>query len=369
MSRLGEVPADRLSRRFGWEGWLAVLLLPPVIAWLARRRWRSAPTEIAPIGPELTPLGRLEREFLAVLASHVSDPFARDGDGLAQALRAVGVDSAVADHVKRLRDRLRAARYGPRGLGDAAELGAEIEQVLRVLGADGSQIRRPHVASVVMVVVALVGSAPVQAQTSSAEALFEAGALRAAADSFAARAARDPRDPAHWYNLGATLYRAGADGKATAAWTLAARLAPRDPAIRRALRLLPAADPVTEQLLHVGWATPAEWAIVGAMGWVVLWLAVALGTRRRAVLALIAALALSSAILGAIEWRRRDLPVVVVTAEAAPVRTAPYGAASAAATIPAGGALLAGRSYGPWREVHRKDGIHGWVLGEEIAGL
>jgi hypothetical protein len=59
----------------------------------------------------------------------------------------------------------------------------------------------------------------------------------------------------------------------------------------------------------------------------------------------------------------------VVTADAAPVRTAPYGGASAAATISAGGALLAGRSYGPWREVHRKDGIHGWVLGEEIAGL
>lgn len=369
LSRLGEVPADRLSRRFGWEGWLAVLLLPPVIAGLARRRWRSAPTEVAPMGPALTPLGRLEREFLAVLASHVSDPFARDGDGLAQALRAAGVDSAVADHVKRLRDRLRAARYGPRGLGDAAELGAEIEQVLRVLGADGSQIRRPHVASVVMVVIALVGAAPLQAQTSSAEALFEAGALRAAADSFAARAARDPHDPAHWYNLGATLYRAGADGKATAAWTLAARMAPRDPAIRRALRLLPAADPVTEQLLRVGWATPAEWAIVAAMGWVVLWFAVALGTRRRVLLALLAAVVISAAILGAIEWRRRDLPVVVVTADAAPVRTAPYGAASAAATIPAGGALLAGRSYGPWREVHRKDGIHGWVLGEEIAGL
>jgi hypothetical protein len=218
-------------------------------------------------------------------------------------------------------------------------------------------------------VIGLVGSAPVQAQTSSAEALFEAGALRAAADSFAARAAGEPRDPAHWYNLGATLYRAGADGKATAAWTLAARLAPRDPAIRRALRLLPAADPVTEQLLRVGWATPAEWAIVGAMGWVVLWFAVALGTRRRVVLALLAAVVISSAILGAIEWRRRDLPVVVVTADAAPVRTAPYGGASAAATISAGGALLAGRSYGPWREVHRKDGIHGWVLGEEIAGL
>src|SRR5207253_2990695 len=85
------------------------LAVPPLIALFASRRWRRAPaaTVVTP-GPGLTPLGRLEREFLAVLSSHVSDPFARDGDGLAPALRAPGVDSAVADHVKRLRDRLRA---------------------------------------------------------------------------------------------------------------------------------------------------------------------------------------------------------------------------------------------------------------------
>jgi tetratricopeptide (TPR) repeat protein len=276
--------------------------------------------------------------------------------------------------VKRLRDRLRAARYGPRGLGDAAELGAEIQQVLRVLGAEGQAgPRRPHivVASMLMGIV-LVGAQhamPLQAQTSSAEALYEAGALRAAADSFAARAARDPRDPANWYNLGSTLYRAGADGKAAAAWTVAARLAPRDPAIRRARRLLPAPDPVTERLLRVGWATPAEWAIIASVGWVVLWIAVASGVRRRAVLVPFAAFALGAAVMGVVEWRRRDQPVVVVTAEAAPVRAAPYGGASAVATVPAGGALLVGRSYGPWREVHRKDGIHGWVLGQEVSGL
>src|SRR5204863_6971365 len=119
------------------------------IAWLARRRRRQERTSAGATtaGPALSPLGRVEREFLAVLASHVSDPFARDGDGLAQALRAAGVESAVADHVKRLRDRLRAARYGPRGLGDAAELAAEIEQVLRVLGAEGpagAGMRRPR---------------------------------------------------------------------------------------------------------------------------------------------------------------------------------------------------------------------------------
>jgi len=218
-----------------------------------------------------------------------------------------------------------------------------------------------------MLVIVMVGAQT--ARTPSAEALFEAGALRAAADSFAARAAREPRDPAHWYNLGATLYRAGADGKATAAWIRAARLAPREPAIRRALRLLPAPDPVTADLLQVGWATPAEWGLLAAAGWLLLWLVIAFGARRRAVLAVFGAVASAAFVLGAIEWRRRDQPIAVVIAETAPVRAAPYGGASAAASIPAGGALLLGRSYGAWVEVHRSDGIHGWVLGGEISGL
>lgn len=371
IARVGALPADRLSQRFGWQGWLAVLLLPPLIALLAQRRRRSVPIPESVIpNPVVTPLGQLEREFLTVLASHVSDPVARDGDGLAPALRAAGVDSAVADHVRRLRDRLRAARYGPRGLGDAAELAAEIQQVLRVLGAEGHGThRRPHATVAGLVLGFLAATHPLGAQSPSAEALFEAGALRAAADSFAARAAQEPREAAHWYNLGATLYRAGADGKATAAWTLAARLAPRDPAIRRARKLLPPQDPVTEELLQVGWATPAEWAIVGTAAWLMLWLAIGLGMRRRLVLGLFAAVATAASFMGALEWRRRERPVVVVTADAAPVRAAPYGGASAATTIPAGGALLKGRTYGPWLEVHRKDGIHGWVLGGEIAGL
>jgi len=364
----GALAADRLSQQLGWQGWLALLLVPPLIAWLARHRWRRAPAPVVALDPRLTPLGRLEREFLAVLASYVSDPFARDGDGLAQALRAAGVDNAVADHVKRLRDRLRAARYGPRGLGDAAELAEEIEQVLRVLGAEGSVgARRPHAIVTVLLLVLVPFTAV--AQTPSAEALFEAGALRAAADSFAARAAREPRDPAHWYNLGATLYRAGADGKATAAWIRAARLAPRDPAIRRALRLLPAPDPMTEQLLRVGWATPAEWGLIAAAGWLVLWLLVAAGSRRRAAIALFGAVALGASVVGGTEWRRRDQAIAVAIADGVPVRAAPYGGASAAASVPAGGALLVGRRYGPWVEVHRADGIHGWVLGKEIAGL
>lgn len=371
VARVGELAADRLSRRFGWEGWLAVLLIPPLVALLARRRGRAVANPQSPVpSPVITPLGQVEREFLAVLASHVSDPVARDGDGLAPALRAAGVDSAVADHVRRLRDRLRAARYGPRGLGDAAELAAEIQQVLRVLGAEGQRThRRPHATVVGFLIAIIVATHPPSAQSPSAEALFEAGALRAAADSFAARAAQEPGEAAHWYNLGATLYRAGADGKATAAWTRAARLAPRDAAIRRARRLIPPPDAITEQLLEVGWATPAEWAIVGTGAWLLLWLAVGLGVRRRLVLGVFTGVAIAAGVMGALEWKRRARPVVVVIADAAPVRAAPYGGASSATTIPAGGALLKGRTYGPWLEVHRQDGIHGWVLGGEISGL
>lgn len=374
LPRRDEPWADRLGRSLGLAGWLAVALLPPLIVWLTRRP-RAAP-EAAAAGEgapahDVSRLGGLEHEFLSVLASHVPDAFARDGDGLAQALRAAGVESAVADHVKRLRDRLRAARYGPRGLGDAAELAAEIEQVLRVLGAESGARRRHR--TIVAVWLLILAASRLDAQAASAEALYEAGALRAAADSFAARAAGEPGVAAHWYNLGATLYRAGADGKATAALMLATRLAPRDAVIRRTRRLLPAPDLASEQLLAVGWATPAEWALIAGASWGLLWLLAlggGVGRRRHAVLmVLLGAVALGATALGSTERQRRRRPLAVVVAAEVPVRTAPYGGASAAATVHAGAALLVGRRYGRWVEVRRPDGVRGWVLAGEIVRL
>ena len=370
----GEEPwAERLASGLGTTGWLAIALLPPLLVWLRRRRPEPLPVaaDQTSTASDGTRLGRLEHDFLTVLASHVPDAFARDGDGLAQALRAAGIDSAVADHVKRLRDRLRAARYGPRGLGDAAELAAEIEQVLRVLGAESGGRRRHRI--IVGVALLFATASTLHAQAHSAEALYEAGALRAAADSFAARAAAEPAVAAHWYNLGATLYRAGADGKATAAWTLATRLAPRDAVIRRARRLLPAPDLASEQLLAVGWATPGEWALIVAAAWGMLWL-LALGAaperRRRAVLMVVlAAVVAGAAALGAAEQRRRARTLAVVIASDVPVRAAPYGGASAASTVHAGAALIVGQRYGRWVEVRRPDGVRGWVLAGEIVQL
>ena len=360
--------ADELARSFVPWGWLVLLVGPPLLVWRRRRRGIGAaiPGTAAPAVPaRLTRLGHLEREFQALLASHVPDQPARDGDGLARALRAAGVDSAVADHVKRLRDRLRASRYGPRGLGDAAELAAELEQVLHVLGADPGGKGRRVVAAIAL--LALVGLArPAAAQTMSAEALYEAGALRAAADSFAARAAGSPHVAAHWYNLGATLYRAGADGKATAAWTRAARLAPRDPLVRRAHELLPPPDAASEALLTTGLATPGEWALVAGLSWVAMWSAVAARRRRTVVLGL-SLVTVAAAGLASREGLRRSQPLAIVLNAATPVRVAPYGGASPASMVEAGAALLVERPYGAWLEVIRADGVRGWVLAAEVS--
>src|SRR5256714_1529259 len=157
----------------------------------------------------LSRTGGAERGFHALLASHVPDAEARDGDGLGRALRAAGVESALADHVMRLRDRLRAARYGPRAPGDATQLASELEQVLRGLDGDPARTgRRGRDGRVVAIVAAvacgLLGAParPAAAHALSAEALYDAGALRAAAraanESAAARAAAEPRVPAHW---------------------------------------------------------------------------------------------------------------------------------------------------------------------------
>jgi hypothetical protein len=215
---------------------------------------------------------------------------------------------------------------------------------------------------------ALLAARPAGAQAPSAEALYEAGALRAASDSFAARAAAQPGVAAHWYNLGATLYRAGADGKANAAWARAARLAPRDPRIRRARELLPAPDAASEPLLAAGSATPAEWAFVAVLGWLGLWAAVVF-RRQRSLLVMLAGLTAGAAGLAAREWQRSRRAVVVVVNPATPVRVAPYGGASAAVTLDAGAALVVERRYGAWLQVRRRDGVHGWVLVAETARL
>lgn len=368
--------ADRVAGALGLPGWLAIVLLPPAFVWWrSRRRVPVAAPAAAPI--EGTRLGDLERQFLKLLTARVADAPAREGAGLVRALQVAGVDRSVALHVVRVRDRLRAARYGPRGVEDFKSLQSELEQVLRSLESErvGRRSRASGLgASLAVLLSVCAAGAAVRAQgmenVTGAEALYRAGALRAAADSFAARAAADTLSPAHWYDLGAALYGSGADGKAVAAWVTAQRLAPRNAVIRHARTLLPPPDAITEDLLAVGPVTPGECALVGAALWVACWGALLL-VRRRAVAAVLGSLALGAAVFGQIERHRRARPVGVIVSAATPVRAAPYGSASASIVLEPGVAVLVEDQFngGQWLRVRRPDGVQGWVQAGQVARL
>ncbi len=365
--------SDDLAGRLWPFGWTAILLMPPLALYLRLRRHERRRSGVEPEVHEEGELATLERAFGILVQAHVSDAFSRDGASLARALRAAGVERSLAEHVGRLRERLRGVRYGPRNSGDPRELAAEVRKVLQSLAHDSRGRRRRLSVGLGMLLVGVLGGVRSgRAQGTTAEALYQAGALSAAADSFSSRAAHDTLDPAHWYDLGATLYRSGEDGKAVAAWVMAERLAPRNGAIRQARDLLPAPDAASASLLAVGYLTPGEWWVVAAVLWILCW-AVLIASRatRRILGASFGTLALTAALLGLFEQRREDRPLVVITSPRTPVRAAPYGPSSASLVLEPGAAAVVVDTFagGRWLRIRRGDGVAGWVLATQVVRL
>src|SRR5260370_25223514 len=146
---------------------------------------------------------------------------------------------------------------------------------------------------------------------------------------------------------------------------MAARLAPRDPLVQRARELLPTPDAPSEPLLAGGRATPGEGALAAALGWVALWIAVA-ARRRRTILLTLTLFTTGAAGLAAREALRQARPVVIILNPATAVRVAPYGSASAAATVAGGAALTVHRGYGPCLPLPRHDRLRARLLATQV---
>ena len=358
-------PAARVFDTLG-ALWFVVLLLPPVLvavalgwpAWRRRRRM-VALSDAAGSG---SALDRLDRAFRDALGRLVPEAQHLEGRELADALRAAGVDPSLAAHAARARDRVRGAVFGPGDPADAAELEAEVQEILRGLtGAFGHRRRLAVPAVVLFLCIPLPG----RAQEAAPEHLYAAGAHRAAADSFLARASREPRVPAHWYNAGNALYRLGQDGRALAAWLEAARLAPRAGDVRSALRLVPR-DPVTSGIAPVFPVTPAELTLFAVAAWILGWLLL-LPRRRAAGVTLLAVAGIAATAAWAIEARYAQ-PTAIVLDEGVPLRTAPYGTAAASRQLVRGIAVRIERARDGWLLVERS-GARGWVRQGEVARL
>jgi hypothetical protein len=368
MTRRGATTLDGLGRRLRW--WMLALSAagPPLLAGLVgvalRIRWRKPVQREGPADPTLE---ALDKELRAKLAQLMPGIHAREGDNLPAALRAAGVEAPVAIHASRVRDRLRDALYGPEGATDPTELAAEVHEVLRALPGGRHHGRR------VMRVVGVAGALvlawviPLAGQYTTAEQLFEAGAYRAAADSFQLRASAEPADPSQWFNAGAALFGAGEETAARTMWIKAARLAPRDEAIRAALQSVPPVDTDAARKTWVAPVTVVELALASVVLWVVGWVVRALGTRRRWATSLVVAGAVTAGLAGYLQYRYTD-PVALVIVPNASAREAPFGSAQASTRFAEGTAVRVERQEGAWRLVSR-GALRGWVLAGEVSGL
>jgi hypothetical protein len=342
--------------------WLLLFAAPPLLITFRRRplRRRAVPVPVVETG-----LKAAEEKLDAVVRGLVPDPDLRSRAGLAAAVRAAGADGETASRVAAVRERLLARQYGPRGFtAEDQALVAEVDELVHRLGGS---LRGwgGRVAPIVLLLTVLGG--PLVSQAPAPEGLYEAGALRAAADGFSRRAEQEPAVAAHWYDLGATYYRLGAKGRATAVWVRARRLAPRQSNIIRALRLTPAPDAASVRLLWSPPVTPEELLLLGALCWLGGWVGWVLRPRARdrwaALLIVAGAAALAGLALRA--WYRRPIAIVL---DQTTLRLSPHGRAPAVAPLEDGAAVRMVRSDRGWVLV-RAGRAEGWVPADAVAPI
>jgi tetratricopeptide (TPR) repeat protein len=210
-----------------------------------------------------------------------------------------------------------------------------------------------------------VTSAPGWSQ--NAEALYQAGAYRLAADSFIARAEAAPGFPAHWYNAGNALYRAGDQTGARVAWLRAARALPRDGDIRRALDLVEAPDATSAAATDVAIVTPGEVLAIAAALWVLGWALAALRRPLRHVVPTLL-LAVVVALLGWSKAREYRRATALVRYQNTALRLAPIASASTRRAMNAGTSVQVLRDYAGWVLVKRGND-QGWVQRSDIISL
>jgi hypothetical protein len=356
--------AWRLARTIPDWVWPVIFLLPPILVHARGRRLYHRRRR--PVVPPETGLRAAEEKLDAVVRGLVPDPDHRSRTGLAAAVRAAGADAETASRVAAVRERLLARRYGPPGImAEDSALMTEVEELVHRLG-DSLRGWRGRGVTVALLIGLITGQA--NAQAPPPEGLYEAGALRAAAEGFARRAELEPAVAAHWYDLGATYYRLGAKGRATAAWIRARRLEPREPTIVRALRLTPAPDATSARWLWSPPVTSEELLLAGALGWIIGWIGWVLRPRLRDrwTILLVFAGAAALAGFGLRAWYRRPIAIVL---DQTSLRLSPHGRAPALGPLEAGGAVQILRRDRGWVLVRSGDSREGWVASDAIATI
>lgn len=352
------VAAHRLLS--GLPPWLVLtfLLAPPLLVLLPRRlpgRTRRAPVA----SRKVDPVAQAEEELSRTLAGLVPRLPNFEGEKLESALRSAGIETGTARRAVEVRERVRAARYGPAGSLDRKAILAETREMIDRLAPAGAagRTRRAITAGLLLVALGPVRSGFAQT-TMSPEVLYERGALSSAASAFAERARLEPDVPAHWFNLGASRFRMGAAGSALAAWTRAERLAPRDPSIRRSLRLVPVPEDRSARALWVPPVTPEELLLAAGMLWIAGWTGFAFTRQHRWLMVVVGGLVCAGAAGGLGLWYRR--PLGIVTSDNA-LALSPHELAPAVVAVQVGSVVTVLQRERGWTMVREVGGKIGWL--------
>jgi len=345
---------------------ILLLLLGPAIGAVRFWQGRRVPVPRAP-DPRGDLLPGAERQLTQAVRSLVPRAAELDREGLLRALRAAGLEDAEGTEIVALQERIRAARFSGEG---GLQRHALVEQVSRVvvrLRDEGAGSRRgPGAGVALLLLAAALGSGSLSAQTPSAEELYQAGALRAAATGFALRTQSVPESPAAWYNLGATFFRLGDDASATAAWERGLRLAPRNRELRRAVQLVPPPADGSGRWLGVAPVTPEELVVLAVACWLAGWGGLAMERRLRGrwLVVLVA-----SVLIAASAWWLRDRiaqPMGIVLADGS-LALSPHERAPAVVTTAKGNAVRIIRRDGGWYLVQDVEGHEGWIQEARLA--
>ncbi|HEU5171666.1 MAG TPA: BatD family protein [Gemmatimonadales bacterium] len=355
--------ARRVAGALPFSAWLLLLAAPPAVLLGRRMRLRRRRRSAAPAPPDSV---GLEAEVETLVRELAPAPELLADGGLVAGLRAAGVPAPTATRLVAVRDRLRELRFGPAGGSVPPELAREARELLEVLRPHRHRTARVGAGYVAAGALLLLAVArPAAAQAPDPASLYERGALYAAASGFARQVDREPRDPAAWYNLGATYYRLGQDGRAAAAWLQARRLAPRDRTIARALDLAPPPEAASAGRL---WAPPVAWvelALVALGLWAIGWVLLVIRPRRRE---LAIGLVLLAVLIGAgaLALHLRDRRALGVLLGATPLQLSPHERAPTLAPLEPGSAVLQVRRQAGWALVNAPGGRLGWVPADSV---
>jgi hypothetical protein len=351
---------------------LAVLLvLPPMLVLFRRPRGKPRKRSSAALR-NTDPVAGAEAELSGALGLLVPRLHDLEGEKLESALRAVGVDPDTARQAVSIRDRVRAARYGPGDNHDRKTLLQDVHDFVGRLAPSGAADRARRTVTAATILLLLGLATPVHSQTQTQtqtlppEQLYESGALGAAVAAFEQRARLEPEVPAHWFNLGASRFRMGAAGAALAAWSRAERLAPRDGAIRRALRLVPVPEARSARALWVPPFTPQELLVLAGILWVGGWIGYTITRKVRWLIAVVAGLVTAGGGEALALWYAR--PLAIVTTEHS-LSVSPHDLAPAVAPVQVGSVVTMIQQERGWAMVREVDGRIGWLPLESVEPL